>query len=103
MIIFESIKLAFKAVWAHKSRSFLTILGILIGITSVVLLISVGEGVKKDVTGTVQGLGSNYIFIVAGNLGVMTGESGQQSQGGFSMTGSGGGVLTRLILYPETF
>lgn len=68
MIIIESIKLAFSAIWSHKSRSFLTILGIIIGITSVVMLLSLGEGVKNDVKKTVQGLGSNIAFVISGNI-----------------------------------
>lgn len=68
MIVLESIKLALSAIWAHKARSFLTMLGIIIGITSVVMLLSLGEGVKNDVKKTVQGLGSNIAFIISGNI-----------------------------------
>lgn len=68
MIIIESIKLAFKAIWAHKARGFLTILGIVIGISSVVLLIAMGEGVKKEVKKSVSDFGTDYIFVIPGNM-----------------------------------
>lgn len=81
MIIIESIKLALHAIWAHKVRSFLTMLGIMIGITSVVLLVSLGEGVKEDIKGLVTDLGSNFIVVISGDIGI------DQSQS----TGSFGG------------
>lgn len=68
MIIFESIKLALNAIWARKARSLLTMLGIIIGISSVVTLMSIGEGVQKDVKKTVEDLGSNFIFVLPGNV-----------------------------------
>lgn len=82
MIIFESIKLALAAIWAHKIRSFLTMLGILIGISSVVLLVSLGEGVKEDIKAQIGDLGSNFIFVIGGDIGVNTQSQGQ-NQGGF--------------------
>lgn len=84
MIIIESIKLAFKSIWMHKFRSFLTMLGILIGISSVVLLVSLGEGVKEDIKKMVGDLGSNMIFVIGGDIGIGEG----------SMTGNEGGVKT---------
>ncbi len=76
MILWESIKLAFKAIWTHKVRSFLTMLGILIGISSVVLLVSLGEGVKEDIKGLVGDLGSNFIFVIGGDIEGMTSGTG---------------------------
>lgn len=81
MILWESIKLAFKSIWAHKIRSFLTMLGILIGISSVVLLVSLGEGVKEDVKGLIGDIGSNFIFVVGGDISAAT-------------SGSSGGIKT---------
>lgn len=68
MIIFESIKLALGAIWANKARSFLTMLGIIIGITSVVSLMAIGEGVKKEVEKTVNDIGTNMVFVFGGNV-----------------------------------
>lgn len=81
MIIIESIKLALSSIWAHKARSGLTMLGLIIGITAVVMLMSLGEGVKNDVKKTVGGLGTNIAFVISGNID-MTGSSG--ANGGVS-------------------
>jgi putative ABC transport system permease protein len=49
-------------------RTALTMLGVIIGVGSVALLISIGLGVQKEVTDEVQGLGTNLVFIVPGKL-----------------------------------
>lgn len=46
---FEYIKMAVDNIWTNKGRSFLTMLGIIIGITSVVTIVSIGNGLKDDV------------------------------------------------------
>ncbi len=63
---FENIKLAIKAIWGKKVRSLLTMLGVIIGVFSIVLLIGIGEGVKSEVTGQVESLGSNIIMVLPG-------------------------------------
>ncbi len=76
MNIFETIKLSFTAILANRLRSFLTILGIVIGVTSVILLISLVSGLKSYITTQIQGLGSNLIFVIPGRIG------GARSPGG---------------------
>ncbi|MDD5731852.1 MAG: ABC transporter permease [Patescibacteria group bacterium] len=51
---------------ANKSRSFLTILGIVIGIASVITMISIGQGSQSAITSSIQSLGSNLISITPG-------------------------------------
>lgn len=63
MRIHEIIISAFHAVWAHKLRSFLTMLGIIIGIFAVTALISVGQSSNAAVTKQIEGLGSNLLTI----------------------------------------
>lgn len=70
MIILEEIKLALSSVWANKARSFLTMLGIIIGISSVVILTAIGQGVKQEVKKSVEDLGSNFIFVLPGNFNI---------------------------------
>ncbi|MBI5906635.1 ABC transporter permease [Candidatus Saccharibacteria bacterium] len=53
---------------ANKGRSLLTMLGIIIGISSVVTVVSLGEGLKSQVTGQINQLGSNVITIRSGKL-----------------------------------
>lgn len=72
----ETISLAFKAILTNRLRSFLTILGIVIGVTSVILLVALVSGLKSYITSQIQGLGSNLIFVIPGRIG------GARSPGG---------------------
>ncbi|MFH1508833.1 MAG: ABC transporter permease [bacterium] len=74
-----NIRLAVKAIFGKKIRSFLTMLGVIIGVFSIVLLIGIGEGVKSEVTGQIEGLGSNIIMVMPG-AGAISG--GPMSAGG---------------------
>ncbi|MBI2597535.1 ABC transporter permease [Candidatus Daviesbacteria bacterium] len=76
MDISETTRSAFTAILANKMRSFLTILGIVIGVTSVILLISLVVGLQTFITNQIQGLGSNLLFVIPGRLG------GARSPGG---------------------
>jgi len=82
MIIIESIKLAFSSIWANKGRSILTMLGIIIGITSVVTFLAMGEGLKSEIKKTVSDFGTNYIYIIPGNLDIGTSNESSQNQNG---------------------
>ncbi len=76
----ENIKLALKAVWAKKTRSLLTMLGVIIGVFAIVMLVAIGEGVKQEVTGQIEGLGSNLLFVAPGKIDT---DSGPPSPSGF--------------------
>ncbi|MDR1775451.1 MAG: ABC transporter permease [Actinomycetes bacterium] len=67
MNLIESFKISIKALAANKARAALTMLGVIIGVSSVILLISIGSGVTKEVTGQLEGLGSNLIYVMPGN------------------------------------
>lgn len=56
----------FEAVTVNKGRSSLTILGIVIGIASVIAMISIGQGAQKSISASIQSIGSNLILIVPG-------------------------------------
>ena len=71
--IWEYIKIALKNIQSNKGRSFLTMLGIIIGISSVILIVSTGEGVKEGVSGSLDDLVGGYIGFFAMN----DGESGE--------------------------
>lgn len=60
------IKTSLTGLATNKSRSFLTILGIVIGITAIMLVISLGSGAQTLILGQVQGLGTNTIAIIPG-------------------------------------
>ncbi len=64
----ESFKVAFRALSANKARSLLTMLGVIIGVAAVILLVGIGTGVSDEVTGSLEGLGSNLLFVVPGQF-----------------------------------
>lgn len=59
-------KMATASIKSARMRSFLTVIGIVIGVASVVTIVSLGEGVKKDVVGEIKTLGSNLLTIRSG-------------------------------------
>lgn len=62
-MIWQSAKMAIKAIWGNKTRSFLTILGIVIGIVAITVLISIGQGATSSVVSTVESLGTNLLEV----------------------------------------
>lgn len=74
----EIIKLALKAIWVNKTRSALTSLGIIIGVSSVILLVSVGQGLQSYITNQFEDLGTNIVIVLPGQVG---GEDGGVSFG----------------------
>ncbi len=66
MLFSENIKIAFRALRANKMRSALTILGIIIGVATVVALLSIGEGATASITSSIQSGGSNLLTISPG-------------------------------------
>jgi putative ABC transport system permease protein len=78
---FESTRIAFRALSANKVRSALTMLGVIIGVAAVILLVAIGTGVQCEITGTIEGLGSNLLFVFPGDV-----EGGQGGGPGGSIT-----------------
>ncbi|MBR3794906.1 MAG: ABC transporter permease [Clostridia bacterium] len=59
----ETIKMAFKAIWANKVRSFLTMLGVIIGVMSVTVLMGIGQGTTSAVTESISSMGTNMLSV----------------------------------------
>lgn len=59
----ETIKLALDAIWAHKLRSFLTLLGMIIGVTAFMVVLSILQGFNVYVDEKIAGIGSNSFTI----------------------------------------
>jgi len=76
MPIKQLIKIAYKALRSNVSRSLLTMLGVIIGVTAVILLVAVGNGLKEFITDELQGLGSNLVLVVPGEVDISKGPSG---------------------------
>ena len=59
-------KIALRAIAANKMRSFLTALGIIIGIASVITMLAIGQGTKRSIQSNISEMGSNMIMINPG-------------------------------------
>ncbi len=64
----EAWRVAVTALRANRLRSLLTMLGVIIGVAAVVMLVAIGTGAKQYVEAQVQGLGSNLLLVVPGEL-----------------------------------
>lgn len=62
-MIYQSIKMAWEAVRSNKMRSFLTMLGIIIGVTALVVLVSLVEGATGSITSEVASLGNDMLSV----------------------------------------
>lgn len=59
----DAFRIALRAIFANRLRSALTSLGLVIGVSSVIVLIAVGQGTQKGVTDEIRGLGTDLIFV----------------------------------------
>jgi len=66
MLLKHRVKTAYKGLTTNRSRSLLTILGIVIGITAIIIVMSIGQGAKNLVLGEIEGLGATTISIDPG-------------------------------------
>jgi putative ABC transport system permease protein len=72
----ETIRLAMRMLARNRSRSLLTMLGVIIGVAAVIVTVAIGAGARTSVAAQINGLGSNLIIVIPGNLtqgGVNTG------------------------------
>ncbi|WP_232699481.1 ABC transporter permease [Brevibacillus daliensis] len=83
MNFLEAMRVSLRSVTANKLRSFLTMLGIIIGVSAVITMVAIGEGAKASVANQINGLGSNLLIV----------NSGQAKQGGNSL-GAGSPLFT---------
>jgi putative ABC transport system permease protein len=66
MRLLNLLKIAFKAIVLNKMRTLLTMLGIIIGVASVIAMLAIGEGSKASIRDTISSMGSNMITIRPG-------------------------------------
>lgn len=80
MSIWATLRIAIKALYANKMRTILTMLGIIIGVASVITMVSIGQGVSKSVESNIASLGTNLLTISPSTL-----KSGGVHQSGMSV------------------
>lgn len=66
MILLQSLLEALESLYSNKLRSGLTILGIIIGVAAVISIVSIGRGAENTITGSIQGIGTNLLFVFRG-------------------------------------
>ncbi len=59
---------AIQSLLANKMRSFLTILGIVIGVGAVIAMLAIGRGAQNAITGSIEGIGTNLLFVFPGTM-----------------------------------
>jgi putative ABC transport system permease protein len=80
----ETLRIAWSGITANKLRSALTILGMTIGVASVIVLIAVGNGSSHAVQARIQSLGTNVLLVMSGG-----------GRGGARVSGSSTVALTK--------
>lgn len=66
----EALGMALESLRANRLRSALTMLGVIIGVSAVVVLVAIGSGAKETIEREISGLGSNIILVVQGQVGL---------------------------------
>jgi putative ABC transport system permease protein len=84
MNVIESMRIALHSLSANKMRSGLTMLGIIIGVMSVIAMLSIGEGAQAAITAQINSIGTNLLFI----------RPGSTQQGGVRTAEGSAGTLT---------
>ena len=90
MQLFQTISMAFKAISGNKVRSFLTMLGVIIGVMSVIVLVAIGQGTTASVTESISSMGTNLLTV-----NIMTRSIGGKNamRGGMTPGGSAKGTV----------
>lgn len=88
------IRLAFKSIYNNKMRSFLTMLGIIIGVMAVVILVSITEGATNGITDSISSMGSNLITATISDEDVSISADTIESLTSYSMIDSVAPVIT---------
>jgi putative ABC transport system permease protein len=75
----EAMRIAWEAIQKNKVRSFLTMLGIIIGVAAVIIMVAISAGTEATIQEQITSLGSNLVFVQGAN---MRGGPGQPPTGG---------------------
>lgn len=67
MDLISSLKMAWQSLLANKMRSFLTMLGVIIGVGAVIVMVALGQGTSSGITDRISGMGANLLTVSAGD------------------------------------
>ena len=96
MRLFQTISMAFRAIAANKIRAFLTMLGVIIGVMSVIVLVSIGQGTTASITDSISSMGTNLLTVNIQTRRVGMGMPGFGASRNSRNTGSKGTVIFKL-------
>ena len=80
----ELFRTAISSLWANKTRSILTMLGVVIGVAAVIAMVAIGNGASQQMSDVMSGLGTNMIFV----------RPGAPNSGGVRQSAGSGATLT---------
>jgi len=66
MSILEAVRTAYSSLMANKSRSLLTMLGVIIGVAAVLVVVAIGQGLSADTLNRIRSMGTNQIMVSPG-------------------------------------
>lgn len=96
MQLMQTFSMAFKAISGSKGRSFLTMLGVIIGVMSVIVLIAIGQGTTASVTESISSMGTNLLTV-----NIQTRSIGRGGPGGWGGRGGGNAKGTVILKLDE--
>ena len=96
MRLFQTISMAFRAIAANKIRAFLTMLGVIIGVMSVIVLVSIGQGTTASITDSISSMGTNLLTVNIQTRRVGMGMPGFGASRNSRNSGSKGTVILKL-------
>jgi putative ABC transport system permease protein len=76
----ESISMAMAAIRAHKMRAFLTVLGVLIGVTTVIAMVSIITGLNRSMARQIESMGSNTIYVTKTKIDIQFGGPSEEER-----------------------
>jgi len=76
----ESMLMAMAAIRAHKMRAFLTILGVLVGVTTVIAMVSIITGLNKSMARQIESMGSNSIWVTKTKIDIQFGGPSEEER-----------------------
>jgi putative ABC transport system permease protein len=94
MMLWESFIIALTSLRANKMRSFLTMLGIIIGVASLITMVGVGAGAQTKIAEQIRSVGANVLMVVPGTA--QTGGAREKSGSGHTLTESDARAILKL-------
>lgn len=77
MAVFKGFRIALAALFSHRLRTALATLGIVVGVSSVIVMMAVGEGAQHEVVSKIRAMGTDLVLVTAGQVKIIAGRQRQ--------------------------